>query len=471
MFKFYFLLSIVFFICGCEKEEYPSTATVKLDILQPGDSTSGFQISQQVYDIQPLIIKGNTVLSKAANGAITEVLWIEENDQVSDGLKTDEFIKTRLMEILSGSNSARYTRKFVPVLGQKQPLKNTLAKIQGQKNLISDTNAVRFLSRNIDIETVQSTGEVRITAYSIDASAAKEIADMVAMAYVSFIDEDNAEKVEKMIGNLISDAIIKQTESMKGDVDIEGMKAELSKIKEKYKLEIDATGIPKKPSEISAKESEMALLRPEIVRVKTTFKQITEGSYDDKVRYFCLNGNQQIADQNNVVTDLKMEIRRLGIEILKDSEEKEGSKAQLKESETKLKAEEAKLSEYISTAMEEFKKTLSEKETTLLKIEADIHELENNFFTGSAEYSELVRRIESSKITEMEKSNKSLPVGFLLNAAVSSYGELSTVPVKRFSLQNSKWLFIGGGIVLVLILNLIFIIYLLRWAKAKKDIN
>lgn len=459
----------VFLIHGCtNKEEYQSTARVKIEILIPGKGISNEPAPSEVFEYLPSIIKGMGVLRKAANGALTEVLWIDSSNTDSLPIKTADFAKTELAEILYSDKKTGYTKNIRPVTGENIiPLKNILSKATGKHSSYSDLEIVKILARNIEVDFNQTSGEVNITAYWSNPDDAKKIADTVSLAFISFVDEDNAEKIIKIIQSISKENVLAEKEKLISGSSLEKLQARLEEIKNKYNLSIDQSGIPQQPLAISEKEKERNILRPELAKLNSIMEQLIAGTLEEKVRYFILEGNSKLSEQSGKVANIRIEIKKLHVEA-SEGKDKEKAKTELQNAEINLKAEEAKLRELVDESMAEFQNNLNEKEANLAKLNEEIDSAKQSFFKGTAEYGEIVRQIETEKSKVKSFTTGSVSFGSLLYPSIVSKGEISYDTVKRSRSFDNKYIWIGFGASIVVLLNAFFVIYMVRWAKRKK---
>ena len=90
--------------------------------------------------------------------------------------------------------------RFVDAGEGAMPLSIELAKRAGRRERYSESETIAILQRNLEVEALQEAGLINITYYSDDPAEAKTVADTVAAAYISFLEEDNARRIEGLIG-------------------------------------------------------------------------------------------------------------------------------------------------------------------------------------------------------------------------------------------------------------------------------
>jgi len=465
-------VSVVMALFGCGGEEkYPSTTTVKIEALEPGGDKPQEPISSDVFQSQASIIKSSLVLRKAASGTINKVLWTVTGTPGDPQLSTEELIETRLPDLISGDAGYGLKKEFIDAIEGRVPLRIALAKRTGRKKQYLESEAVKILAPNLEVKVEERAALINITYYSDDATEAKTVADMIAAAYISFLDEDNARKIEKMIE--VAAEYRKARAGLPGAESVSELRDKLSKIQIRYKLQMDEEGNFERPSEIADKEKEKTSLRPKIVQIGSTLKRLQGIGFDDQVRFLSLKGYEDVRAQRENVSSLDIEIKSLKIDRGENEtkEQKEKRKAEIEEKQRELEAAESKLNQSVTTIISELEQDLKAKRERVENLENEIKQLEDDFFTGTAEYKKVARKLESAKKSISYGTSQDVAFGTFLNASIFVPAEISTGTVKRPGVWNVKMIMIGVAIGLAVVLNVVFILFMVRWAKGKRKVE
>ncbi len=464
-----FLTLVVSMLLGCGGEEkYPSTTTVKIEALEPGGDKPQESISSDLLQSQVSIIKSTLVLRKAASGNINKVLWTGTGTPGDPQLSTEELIKTRLPDLISGDSGYGLRKELVDAIEGTVPLRIALAKQAGRDKEYSESEVIKILAPNLEVEVEEGTGLINITCYSDDATEAKTLADMIAAAYISFLDEDNARKIEKMIE--VAAEYRKARAGFPGAESVSDLRDELSNIQIRYKLRMDEEGNFEKPGEIADKEKEKTSLRPKIVEIESTLKRLKGVEFDDQLRFLSLKGYEDIRAQRENVSNLDIEIKSLKIDRGEDEtkEQKEKRKAEIEEKQTEFEIAESRLNQSVAAIISGLEQDLKDGRERIENLDNEIRQLKDDFFTGTAEYKKVARKLESTEKSISYETSQSVAFGTFLNASVSVPAEISTGIVKRPGGWSMKIIMIGVAIGLAVVLNVVFILFMVRWAKGRR---
>ena len=464
-----FLTLVVSMLLGCGGEEkYPSTTTVKIEALEPGGDKPQESISSDLFQSQVSIIRSSLVLSKAASGNINKVLWTCIGAPGDSQLSTEELIKTKLPDLISGNAGYGLRKEFIDAIEGRVPLRIALAKQAGRDKEYSESEVVKILAHNLDVEVEEGTGLINITCYSDDATEAKTIADMIAAAYISFLDEENARKIEKMIE--VAAEYRKVRAGLPGTESVSELRDELSNIQIRYKLRMDEEGNFERPGEIADKEKEQTSLRPKIVEIESTLKHLKGIEFDDQLRFLSLKGYEDIRAQRENVSNLDIEIKSLKIDRGEDEtkEQKEKRKAEIEEKQTELEIAELRLNQSVAAIISGLEQDLKDGRERIENLDNERRQLEDDFFTGTAEYKKVARKLESVEKSISYGTSQSVTFGTFLNASVSVPAEISAGTVKRPGVWSMKIIIIGIVMGLAVVLNVVFILFMVRWAKGRR---
>ena len=378
------MLSILVFVSCGNEEKYPSTVTVKLENIS---TDTGIRLDPKFDELVSALsnaILSRPVLAKAANGSIQKVVWEDYGAEGSE-ISTEELIRTRLNGIISGKPSTGLRKKLMDEVEGIAALSVVLARDAGKAQRYSEVETLKILERNLDVQPEETGGLINITCYSDSATQAKTIADMIAKAFISYVEEENALQVERVMK--FASEFHKARAGIQGTENIEDLRDQLSKIKTKYRLVVNADGNFERPEEISKKRKEIISLQTEKLDLETTQNLLQPMALDGRVRFLISRGNVEISDQSDEVKRLDIELRQVRIRHEEES-------AEVQDVQKKLIAAEMRLDELVKTDMNDIRDDLTSKNQRITELQHEIDKLEDDFFTGTAEYEKVARRIE-----------------------------------------------------------------------------
>ena len=334
-----------------------------------------------------------------------------------------------------------------------------LARRAGKRERYSESETIKILQRNLDVEVQQEAGLMNITYYSDDPAEAKTVADTVAAAYISFLEEDNARRIEGIIG-----VGIEYHKARAGFESLESasdLRNQLSEIQAKYKLTINEEGNFKRPEEIVEKKKEGVSLQAEILKIESTLNRLESMDSHGKVRFLDSKGNEDIKALSDEVSRRRIELRQLKIRH-------EDESAEVQQAASDLAADEMRLEQMVASAVSNMELSMRTTKTRLEKLEKKIAELEDDFFTGTAEYEKVARKLESAQDMPAYETIQALDPGSFLKATISAPAQIASATVRRPGILNTKLIMIFAVIGVAVLLNIFFIVFMLRWAKRKK---
>jgi hypothetical protein len=224
---------------------------------------------------------------------------------------------------------------------------------------------------------------------------------------------------------------------------------------------MDEAGNFKRPEEIVEKKRESVSLQSERFRVESALNRLESMDFDGKVRFLISKGNQDVKSLSEEVGRRRIELRQLRIRHEDDS-------AEVQRAASDLAADETRLEQTVSNAIGNMEQEVSTTKERLETLDKKIAELENDFFTGTAEYEKIARKLDSAREVPAYGTAEALNQGTFLKASISAPARVATATVSRPGTVNTKMIAIFTVIGVAVILNVFFIVFVLRWAKGKR---
>ena len=452
---------IVPLLTGClGGKKFPSTARVKLKVSKiAGEASSIHPDSATITRVQAGAITGNIVLSMAVTGGLSKVTWTLSGPSGVSEPSSEAVIDEFLPDLIRGSSDYTLGMEISPVRAQGEPLTEVLGKTAGRKEEYTEDKAIKIIKRNLQARPVGGTSTIEITYYSDDAQEAKVVADRIAEAYVSFVREETARTI---MSDIESAAQYRSTVStMPGTGDVVELEAELDNIIRKYGLEMDEKGDFVRPREITEKTGESLLLTGEISSLRSDLQRIRGMGARQQALYFSARGREDVSKLYSDVRGLEADIRILVVEHEEDDPE-------VAEKRAKLKAMKERLEETIRQAVSDMQKELVTKEAKDRDLREEIDRRKEDYGKGTSKYFVISQKLDRSTLspgatTEGRRSTIDIYIG-----ASFEPGQLSAVRVSVPSSFFSTRTLIVLIVSLLVLLNIGFVLFMVRWARNKK---